>query len=61
MRDRVLWHLKQLLPLTYRTWYAEQGVWHFTVWRMWLGRCFDITDVVPVNVPERYRRLTNGC
>ncbi len=40
------WTRKQLFPLTYRTRYEEDGVRHFCVWRMWLGRCFDIDDVV---------------
>lgn len=46
-----MWYLKQLLPFTYRTRYtievdgraAEQ---HFVVWRMWLGRSFQIDDFV---------------
>lgn len=45
-RSRLVWYLKQLFPLTYRTTYTEAGVRHFTVWRMWLGRCFDVDDVV---------------
>lgn len=44
--DRVTWYFKQLLPLTYRTTYTEDGQRHFTVWRMWMGRCFDIDDVI---------------
>lgn len=42
----MLWFLKQLLPLTYRTRYGIGGEQHFVVWRMWLGRCFAIDDVV---------------
>lgn len=42
--NRVIWYLKQLLPLTYRTTYTENGQRHFSVWRMWFGRCFDIDD-----------------
>jgi hypothetical protein len=43
---RILWCLKQLLPFEYRTTYTENGERHFTVWRMWFGRCFHIDDVV---------------
>ena len=39
-------YLRQLLPLTYRSHYAESGARHFVVWRMWLGRCFDVDDVL---------------
>jgi hypothetical protein len=44
--DKVIWCLKQLLPLTYRTTYEEEGEMHFTVWNMWFGVCFNIEDVV---------------
>lgn len=39
------WYFKQLFPLTYRTTYRDEvGRW-FCVWRMWLGRCFDVQTV----------------
>lgn len=40
-----MWYLKQLLPLWYKTFYWIGKEKHFVVWRMWLGKCFDITDV----------------
>jgi hypothetical protein len=45
--NNLIWHLKQLLPLSYQTHYmdSEQNV-HFVVWRMWLGWQFAVTDVV---------------
>ena len=46
LRQRWTWYLKQLLPLTYRTTYGEDGRKHFVVWRMWFGRCFDVEDVL---------------
>ena len=40
------WMLRQLLPLTYRTTYGTMdGKTHFCVWRMWLGRVFDVDRV----------------
>jgi hypothetical protein len=43
----MLWYLKQLLPLTYRSYYqAGENQKHFCVWNMWFGRCFNIDDVV---------------
>jgi hypothetical protein len=40
------WHLRQLLPLTYRSHYVQDGRRHLAVWRMWLGHVFDHEDVV---------------
>ena len=36
------WYLKQLLPLTYRSKYAEGDKQIFCVWNMWFGRCFNV-------------------
>jgi hypothetical protein len=44
--SKLVWCVKQLLPLTYRTRYGDAAGQHFTVWRMWFGRCFAITDVL---------------
>jgi len=42
-----MWYLKQLLPLTYRSRYlASDSCQRFCVWRMWLGRCFAIDDIL---------------
>jgi hypothetical protein len=47
MIERIKWYFKQLLPLTYRTRYRdEDGAAHYCVWNMWLGRCYNIDDVV---------------
>lgn len=45
----MMWYLKQLFPLTYRTTYVQNGEKHFTVWKMWLGRCYNIDDYVVSN------------
>lgn len=45
--QKIAWYFRQLLPLTYRSHYrTEDGKFHFAVWRMWLGRCFDVEDYV---------------
>jgi hypothetical protein len=44
--QRIKWYIKQLFPLTYRTTYTQEGKRHFTVWRMWMGRCYAVDDVV---------------
>ena len=43
--NKLIWYLKQLLPLKYQTFYGENGQKHFTTWNMFLGRCFNIVDV----------------
>ena len=42
--NRVKWYLKQLLPLTYRTEFAEGGKRKVAVWNMWFGRCYNIDE-----------------
>lgn len=47
MKQRLIWYLKQLFPLTYRTRYIDQADnKHFIVWNMWFGRCFNIEDAI---------------
>lgn len=43
--SKLSWAVKQLLPLTYWTRYEQSGEHRFVIWRMWFGRCFDVTDV----------------
>jgi hypothetical protein len=47
--SRLLWCLKQLLPLTYRSHYGEHEeglvVQRFAVWKMWFGRCYKVEVV----------------
>lgn len=46
MIERIKWYLRQLLPLTYVSKYAEREgeVWipRLTIWRMWFGRCYAV-------------------
>ena len=44
--NRLIWYLRQLLPLHYRTRYREDGRLHYAVWRMWFGRVFAYDDVI---------------
>ena len=39
--NSMLWYVKQLLPLTYRSHYEEKGKPVFHVWQMWFGVCFN--------------------
>ena len=41
---KLIWCVKQLLPLTYITDYKEEGKHILTVWKMWLGRSFAIQN-----------------
>lgn len=46
MLSKLYWYFWQLFPCTYRTFYLdEKGLLHFAVWKMWLGRCYQATDV----------------
>ncbi len=40
--NKLIWHIKQLLPLKYHTTYTDTatGQRMIAVWRMWLGRQF---------------------
>ncbi|MBI4468119.1 MAG: hypothetical protein HY650_02235 [Acidobacteria bacterium] len=44
--NNLIWYLKQLLPLKYKTVYGngEGTRWFSTEWRMWLGRCFAVRE-----------------
>jgi hypothetical protein len=42
--NRVKWYLKQLLPLTSRPEFVENGRRKVAVWNMWLGRCYNIDE-----------------
>jgi len=45
--SKLRWYLWQLFPCTYRTFYGdEHGRIHFAVWKMWLGRCYRVNDVI---------------
>ena len=37
---KVIWYLKQLFPLTYRSHFENNGRKFFAVWRMWFGHVF---------------------
>jgi len=46
MLSKLYWYFWQLFPCTHRAFYLdEKGLLHFAVWKMWLGRCYQATDV----------------
>ena len=54
--SKIIWFLKQLLPLTYRSEYQEGRKKVFAVWNMWFGKVFNldayfITSKCPEQVP----------
>ena len=61
----LLWGLKQLLPLMYRTVYKENGQVVYATWRMWMGRSFSIERVTvnsvlePPELAETVEQLAN--
>lgn len=40
--ERVKWYIKQLFPLMYVATFKEDAKRRLCIWRMWLGRCFDV-------------------
>ncbi len=49
---KILWRLKQMLPLTYVSEYTEGGNRQVCVWKMWFGRSFSIRrwDIKSVSI-----------
>lgn len=44
---KLMWYIKQLFPLTYRSLYkTADNNSHFAVWKMWFGHVFNYNDVV---------------
>lgn len=39
---KILWYIKQLLPLKYKSIYKENGKTYLSLWNMWYGKCFNI-------------------
>lgn len=63
--NRAVWYLKQLFPLTYRSYHREGGKYYFSVFKMWFGRCYKIDKVRIYSkdtekTPEKKRRKKNG-
>lgn len=44
--NKIIWFIKQILPLTYRSHYIQDGKKHFSVWNMWFGKCYNKEDVI---------------
>lgn len=42
--ERIKWYFKQLLPLTYVSEFTENEIRKVCVWKMWLGRSYDIRE-----------------
>ena len=43
---KIFWYLKQLFPLTYRSFYKQGGKQYFDVWKMWFGKVYKYDSVV---------------
>lgn len=40
--NKLMWYVKQLFPLTYVTTFTEDNKRRLCIWRMWMGRCFNV-------------------
>jgi len=66
--QKIIWYLKQLLPLTYVTTFTENGRRRLCIWRMWWGRSFAIryfdlaaeAGTAAKNYPTRTITVTGG-
>lgn len=43
--SKLVWYIKQLFPLTYRSHYGEKGQEKFCVWKQWFGRPYKIEHI----------------
>ncbi len=50
-----MWYLKQLFPFRYITTFRRNNQWWLCIWRMFLGRCFDIR-YFRLESPEEYNQ-----
>lgn len=41
MKNKIIWYLKQLLPLTYWSFYTENNIKVMSIWKMWLGKVYN--------------------
>lgn len=46
LKIRLRWYVRQILPLRYESRYREGGKPILCIWRMWLGRCFNVRSFV---------------
>jgi len=44
MGNRIRWATKQILPLSYVSEYGVEGERRLSIWRMWMGRCFNVRE-----------------
>lgn len=40
--ESLKWYIKQLVPLTYDTTFYENGEHKLCIWKMFLGRCYNV-------------------
>jgi hypothetical protein len=37
----IKWHLKQIIPMEYSSYYGEDGKKYISRWKMWFGYCYN--------------------
>lgn len=40
--NHLIWYFKQLFPFVYVSRYHEGDKPKLTIWRMWMGRCYNV-------------------
>ena len=43
--NKIKWYFKQIIPLKFKSTYWENGKKYYTEWRMFFGKCFNITTI----------------
>lgn len=44
MLNKILWYLKQLIPLKYKSFYVDNdNTFVLCTWIMWFGNCYKVT------------------
>ena len=43
-KSKLIWMVKQIFPVMYVSTYKQEDKKKLSIWRMWLGRCYNIRN-----------------
>ena len=41
-KNRLVWYMRQLFPIRYKTYFIQNNIHYYTEWRMWFGKYFNV-------------------